>query len=295
MRRFGAARAACLIFLALAGASAGAQTFTDDTGQGVTLEKPAQRLVSLAPHLTEMLYAAGAGGTLVGAAEFSDYPEEAQRLPRVGGYDRLDLERIVRLRPDLVLAWQSGNAPTQVDKLRALGLRVFVTEAATLEDVARLLETFGALTGHQASAASAADAYRQKLAALRARYGQQAPVTVFYQLWPAPLITVGKAQIITQVIALCGGVNIHGGLRSLAPVVSLESVLTPNPEVIIAAGMAEARPEWLDDWRRWPRLLAAQRGNLFHLHPDLIQRHTPRLLDGAEILCRQLETARASR
>jgi iron complex transport system substrate-binding protein len=287
----------CLLLLALAGMPflAGAQTFTDDTGQEFTLEAPAQRIVSLAPHLTEILYAVGAGGQLVGAAQFSDYPQDARAVPRVGGYDRLDLERILHLRPDLILAWKSGNAPAQVDALRALGLRVFVTEAQTLEDIARLLETLGALSGHRAKALAAARAYRQRLDALRARYSQQAPITVFYQLWPAPLMTVGKTQIITQVIALCGGRNIYGHLRTLVPVVSLESVLAANPEVILAAGMADARPEWLDDWRRWPRLQAVQRGNLFFLHPDLIQRHTPRLLDGAEILCRQLEEARATK
>jgi iron complex transport system substrate-binding protein len=297
--RISGATPSCVVLMALAallGAArpAGAQelTITDDTGQAFALEAPARRVVSLAPHLTEILHAVGAGETLVGATEFSDYPPEARQLPRVGGYDRLDLERVIRLRPDLVLAWKSGNAPAQVERLRGLGLRVFVTEAETLEDVARLLETLGALTGHQANAQSAARAYRQRLESLRARHAQQVPVTVFYQIWPAPMMTVGKRQIITQVITLCGGVNIYGHLRAQAPVVSLESVLAANPEAIVAAGMDEARPEWLDDWRRWPRLEAARRGNLFHLHPDLIQRHTPRLLDGAEILCRQLETTR---
>jgi iron complex transport system substrate-binding protein len=258
--KFGTTLSRWLVLATLAGAPflAGAQIFTDDTGQEITLEAPARRIVSLAPHITEILYAAGAGETLVGAAELSDYPPAARQAPRVGGYERLDLERIVRLRPDLILAWESGNAPAQVEKLRALGLRVFVTEARTLEDIARLLATFGALTGHQADALAAANAYRQRLESLRARYSRQAPITVFYQLWPAPLMTVGKTQIIHQVIRLCGGVNIYGHLRSLVPVVSLESVLAANPEVIIAAGMDAARPEWLDDWRRWPRLQAVQ-------------------------------------
>ncbi|MDR0735294.1 MAG: cobalamin-binding protein [Zoogloeaceae bacterium] len=289
-------RSVLMALMALAGGSclAGTAVLTDDAGYELALEVPARRVVSLAPHITEILHAIGAGDTLAGAAEFSDYPPAARQLPRVGGYDRLDLERIVRLRPDLVLAWKSGNPPTQVDRLRAMGLRVFVTEAETLEDIARLLETFGALTGREARALAAASAYRQRLESLRARYSRQAPVTVFYQIWPAPLMTVGRRQIITQVITLCGGVNIYGHLRSLVPVVSLESVLIANPQAIIAAGMDEARPEWLDDWRRWPRLEAARRGNLFHIPPDLIQRHTPRLLDGAEILCRQIETARAA-
>jgi iron complex transport system substrate-binding protein len=279
----------------LPGIAGAAVTLVDDEGHTLVLPAPARRVISLAPHLTEILYAAGAGERLVGAVSFSDYPEAARALPRVGSYPRLDLEAIVKLQPDLLVAWKSGNDPTQLAKLRALGLRVFVTEPVELGDVARLLARFGQLAGSEAVAARAADDFRRRRAALEKRYRQRPPVKVFYQIWQTPLMTVGRSQVITQVIRLCGGVNIYDHLERLAPSVSLESVLAADPEVIVATGMADARPEWLDDWKRWPRLLAVRRDNLFHLNPDLIQRHTPRLLDGAEMLCRQIEEARQRR
>jgi iron complex transport system substrate-binding protein len=267
----------------------------DDTGHTVRLPGPARRIVSLAPHVTETLYAAGAGPYLVGVVDFSDYPPEAKQLPRVGGFSRLDLEAVLKLKPDLLIAWESGNSAAELAKLRAFGIPVFVTQPNTLEDVARQLEHYGRLTGEAQVANPAAARFRQRLAQLEARYSQRPPVKVFYQIWKAPLITVGKPQIITRAIALCGGVNVYGEINQMAPTVTLEAVLAANPEAIVATGMADARPEWLDDWRRWPRLLAAQRDNLFHINPDLLQRHTPRILDGTEILCRKLEEAREKR
>lgn len=270
-------------------------TLIDDTGRAVHLAAPARRIVSLAPHVTENLYAAGAGAALVGAVDYSDYPPAAQRLPRVGGYTRLDLEAILRLKPDLVIGWESGNPPAMLDKLRRLGIAVFLTQPNSIDAVADELEQFGRLAGTEQAAQAAAEAFRQRLAQLRANYGQRPKVRVFYQIWKEPLMTVGRPQIITSAITLCGGENIYGELDQMAPTVSLESVLAANPEAIVATGMGDARPEWLDDWKRWPRLLAQQRGNLFHINPDIMQRHTPRILDGTEALCRALESARQRR
>lgn len=286
--------AALLASLTLA-AQAAPIRLKDDTGRLVELPGPARRIVSLAPHATETLYAAGAGPYLVGAVDYSDYPPEARQLPRVGGYSRLDLEAVLKLKPDLVIAWESGNAPAQVDKLRALGLPVFVTQPNTMDDVAVQLEHYGRLAGTEATAGAAASAFRQRLAGLRAEYARRAPVPVFYQIWKEPLMTVGKPQIISSAISICGGVNVYGELQQMAPTVSLEAVLTANPEAIVATGMGDAKPEWLDDWKRWPRLLAVQRGNLFHINPDIMQRHTPRILDGTAALCLALETARQRR
>ena len=268
---------------------------TDDSGRSVRLPAPAQRIVSLAPHITETLYAAGAGAAVVGAVDYSDYPPAARQLPRVGGYSRLDLEAILRLKPDLVIAWESGNPPAQIDKLRALGLPVFLSQPDSMDDIALQIENFGRLAGREAAAVAAAAAFRTRLAHLRATYAGKPRVRVFYQIWKAPLMTVGGPQIISRAIELCGGENIFGHLPERAPTVSLEAVLAANPEAIVATGMGEARPEWLDDWKRWPRLLAVQRGNLFHMNPDILQRHTPRLLDGTEQLCQALETARKRR
>ena len=280
---------------ALAGSASAALQVTDDTGRDLRLKAPAQRIVVLAPHFAENLYAAGAGNRLVGAVEYSDYPAEAKAVPRVGGYSRIDLEAVAALKPDLVLAWESGNNMAQVDKLRALGLTVYIAQPNRMEDVAGLLERLGQLAGTEAVAKPAAERFRMRLAGLRATHANKPRVRVFYQIWKAPLTTIGGPQIISDAIRLCGGENVFGNLKQMAPVVSVEAVLEADPEAIVATGMGDARPEWLADWDRWTRMTAVRRGNLFHINPDIMQRHTPRILDGAEKLCADLDIARSRR
>jgi iron complex transport system substrate-binding protein len=267
-------------------------TTRDDAGNTVKLDLPAKRIVSLAPHVTELLFAAGAGGRGVGAVEYSNFPVAARALPRVGSSAALDLERIAQLKPDLAIAWGSGNAPGQVAQLARLGIPVFVSEPKQLEDIPTSLRKIGQLAGTAAEAEAAARNFELRLAALRARYGGASPVSVFYEIWNQPLMTIGGEHVISAVISLCGGHNIFAALKQPAATVELEAVLRADPEVIVASGMAEERPEWLDQWRRWPQLRAAQRGNLFFVPPDLLQRHTPRILDGAERICAALESAR---
>lgn len=268
---------------------------TDDTGATVTLKQPARRIVTLAPHLAETLFAAGAGDRLVGTVDYSDYPEAAKKVPRVGGYSRVDLETVVALKPDLIIAWHSGNAPANVEKLRGFGFPVYVSQPDRIEDVAGEIERIGRLAGTSAVADAAAENFRKRIDGLRRQYEKKATVRTFYQIWKQPLSTVGGRQIISSVIRLCGGENVFGDQQALAPVVSVEAVVAADPEAIVASGMGEARPEWLDDWKRWPAITAVARNNLFFVPPELIQRHTPRLLDGAELLCRHLQTARDRR
>ncbi|MDR2032723.1 MAG: cobalamin-binding protein [Azoarcus sp.] len=291
--------ASALIPLAmLAGAPSCAETgvvATDTTGHAIELARPATRIVSLAPHLTEQLFAAGAGGRIVGAVEFSDYPAAARALPRVGSFVGFDAEAIAALEPDLVVAWQSGNRPGQLERLAALGVPVYIDEPRTLEDIARGLEALGTLAGSADTAREAAREFRARLAELRQRYAARPPVRTFYQVWNQPLLTVNGQHPISAVIRLCGGENVFGALAPLTPTVSTEAVLAANPEAIVASGMDEARPQWLEAWRRWTGLEAAAADNLFFVPPDIIQRHTPRVLDGAARLCEQLEQARARR
>jgi iron complex transport system substrate-binding protein len=269
--------------------------FKDDAGQTVTLKAPARRIVALAPHLAESLYAAGAGDRLIGTVDYSDYPPEAKKVPRVGGYSRIDLEAVAGLKPDLVIAWQTGNNMTQVDRLKALGLPVYVFQPNHMDEVATQLERLGQLAGTEAVAKPAADRFRQRLAALRTANANKPKVRVFYQIWKTPLMTVGGPQIISDAIHLCGGENVFGQFSQMAPTVSVESVLEADPEAIIATGMGDARPDWLNDWEKWPRLTAVKRGNLFHINPDVMQRHTPRILDGTTQLCAHLDKARSRR
>ena len=265
----------------------------DETGAELRLPAPARRIVSLAPHVTEMLFAAGAGDRVVGTVDYSDYPPAAKSIPRIGGYSRIDLEAVAALKPDVVVGWESGNAAAAVAKLRGLGIKVYLTQPNRIEDIAGSVERIGRLAGTEKEAAAAAANFRERLGRLLGRYSARPKLRVFYQIWKQPLMTVNGRQIISDAMRVCGGENVFADLPTLAPTVTAEAVIAANPDVIVASGMGEARPEWLDDWRRWPSLAAVGRDDLYFIPPELIQRHTPRILDGTEKLCQHLESARA--
>ena len=264
----------------------------DDEGTLVSLTAPAMRIISLAPSLTEILYAAGAGNKVVGVVEFSDYPPEARSLPVVGRYDSLDLETLLALQPDLVIAWRSGNPRAAINRLRELGLTVYVAEPQDLDTVASHLDRIGTLAGTGTEASEASANFRRQLQDLRARYSRRESVRTFYQVWNRPLITAGGTELINDIISLCGGANIFKELSRVAPKVSVESVLSRDPQIIVASGMDQERPEWLDSWRDWTELSAVKDDKLFFIPPDLMQRHTPRALEGAQRLCAQIESVR---
>ena len=264
----------------------------DDTGQRVTLPRPATRILALAPHVAELLYAAGAGDQVIASVEFANYPEAARKLPRVGSYSAFDLERIAALKPDLAVVWGSGNPAGQVAQVRRLGIPVFVSEPQQLDDIPQSLRRLGQLAGTTAVAEQAAHDFVQRRDALARRHAGKRPVTVFYEIWNQPLMTVGGSHLIGAALALCSGRNAFASIAQPAATVALEAVLRADPEVIVASGMGEERPDWLEDWRRWSQLAAVKRNNLFFVPPDLLQRHTPRILDGTERLCDALDTAR---
>lgn len=261
----------------------------DDSGAEIVLHAPARRVVTLAPHLTELVYAAGGGASLVAADSASDYPSAVSVLPRIGDASGLDLERIIALRPDLVLGWQSGNKPPDIARLRQLGLPVFLSEPRRLDDVARTLRVLGLMLGTASIAEQRAEAFEARLRKLRAQVAGLRPVSVFFEVWHEPLMTVNADHLISDVVALCGGYNALGALPALAPAVSLESVLSRDPEVIFAAGLPAGA---LAGWNRFSGLHAVQRHQIFEIRSDSLTRATPRVLEGAEQLCRRLEAAR---
>jgi len=289
------ARGALVATLLLGSAAAAEIRLSDDAGRQVTLAQPARRIISLAPHLTELLFAAGAGAQVVGAVEYSNYPPEARRIARIGDSAQLDLERIVALKPDLIVVWRNGNAQRQLDKLLRLGIPVFYNEPRRLPDIARAIEQFGVLAGTEAVAAPAARAFGARLAELRRRYSDRAPVTVFYQIWDRPLMTVNGEHLISDVIRLCGGRNVFAQLQPLTPEISTEAVLAADPEVIEGVTAEAGQAGNLDAWKGWPRLRAVARGNLFVIDSDFVSRNAPRILDGAAQLCEHLAAARARR
>jgi len=264
----------------------------DATGNAIRLDKPARRIIALAPHVVENVYSAGAGDQLVGVVDFSDFPEQANKLPIVGGYRNVNLEKIIELKPDLIIAWQSGNSHNSYDRLKELGFTVYIDQPDTLRDVAKSIKDIGILSGHPDTAKSTADAYLTQLDVIEKRYQSASKVNVFYQVWNKPLRTISGNHIITDAMEICGGINIYADEFAVAPVINIESIIERNPVAIFASGMSDARPEWLDDWKQWPSLKAVQKDNLFFVDPDHIQRHTLRLLLGVDAICTQLDLAR---
>lgn len=252
-------------------------------------ETPA-RIVSLAPNVTELLFAAGAGAKLVGVSEWSDHPAAARALPRIGDAFRLDYERILALAPDLVVAWETGTPTGRIERLRGLGLRVVSIGVETLDDIPRAIEDLGRLAGTETSAEVAAAALRRGIAALEAEYAGRAPVTVFVQLDEQPLFTVTGRHLISGMLALCGGRNIFADLPGVAPAVDLEAVIARDPQVILvtAAGADTGK-----HWSRWPGLAAVRSENVLRVPPDEVTRATPRALSGARAVCAALDAARA--
>jgi iron complex transport system substrate-binding protein len=284
-----------LFVLLLHASTASALAVRDDYGNEVRLAVPAKRIVSLSPHLTEILYAAGAGGRTVGAADYSDFPVEAKSLPRVGGAAGIDLEAVLALHPDLVVAWPNAGTLKAIDRLAALKLPVFRSEPRALEDIASTLERLGTLAETSETAAPAAAAFRARVASIERRYAKRPAVRVFYQVWDRPIITVNGQHVISKVMRLCGGENVFADLPLIAPEIGREALIRANPEVIIASGSDTAPPVWLERWKAFPEVKAVAAGHLYVIAPELIQRHAPRLLDGAERLCSLLEQVRMAR
>jgi len=260
-------------------------------GSRLILQHPATTIVTLAPHLTELAFAAGAGEQLVATVEYSEFPPEAALLPRIGDAFRLDLERILSLKPDLVVAWQSGNPQQAVARLAALGLTTWTVEIRNPGQIATTLEQFGQATGNLDVARRSAMQVRLKLQALSERYAKLAPVSYFYQVSSKPLYTINGEHLITRSLALCGGVNVFGAASGLAPQVSYEAVIAADPLALVAPA-EPGQQDPLARWRDWPRMRAVRNGALILLPADEISRATPRMLDALASGCSQLDRIR---
>jgi iron complex transport system substrate-binding protein len=280
----GLAASVCLLLAAQQGP---AQTVaaTDDRGRPLSLPAPARRIVALAPNLAELAFDAGAGAALVGVVRGSDYPAQVSALPAVGDAAGIDLERVVALRPDLVLAWLSGNRASDLERIERLGVAVFAAEARRLRDVPATLRRIGALAGTAAQAERAALAFERRLAQIASRPSSRRP-SVFVQIWDSPLMTVNAQHLISDVLAACGARNAFASLPALAGSVDVEAVLAADPDVILVA--APAARDATAAWRRFPNLRAGRAGRLVQIDPDLITRASPRILEGVERVCAQV-------
>ncbi len=280
------------IILPLFSIDAGALSVTDDGGQVIELKREARRIVTLAPHIVEQLFAIGAGDRIVGTVSYSDYPEAANDIPLIGAYNRFDMEAIIALKPDLVIGWLSGNSAGQVAQLKALGIPLFLDEPRKIEDIPNSLERLGAIVGQQQRAAAVAQKFRAEFRALGEKFSSKTRVTLFYQLWHQPLMTVNGDQIINDIIDHCGGENIFKDLAALTPVVSREAVIAADPQVIITSGMKDAWSESGNGWLQWDSMRAVGSRQIYAIDPDIIHRASPRMLRGAEMICRFIDAAR---
>ena len=281
-------RGACILILTLAlGAGLAAGTAPPARAADAT-----PRIVSLSPHITELLYAAGAGSRIVGVDDLSDYPPAVAGMPRVGEPATLDVEGLLKLKPTLVVLWDSGTPPRAKAQLQSLNLQVYVTEQRRLDDIGAVLLDFGRLAGTLPEAAAAAGRYRSELAALRSQYAGRARLTVFYQVWDRPLYTLSGAHVVTEVLSLCGGDNVFTDLSTLAPAIDKEAVLARDPDVILVAATGAEGLRQVADWGRFGNLRAVRNHHVYTVDPSLIGRMTPRILEGARDACELLDAAR---
>ena len=263
----------------------------DDLGRSVTLQSPAKRIISLAPHVTELLYAAGASDQVVGVVNYSDYPEQAKRIQQIGSSNKFDMEMIVSANPDLIVAWKSGNPDEQVNELIKLGFAVYYSEPRHLDDVATNIERLGKLLATTVTANKVAEEYTSELNRIRNEYKERKKISVFYQVWNRPILTINGEHLISSVINLCGGENIFSDIKTFVPQVNIESIMDKDPQVIVI-GMNKERKDWLDEWQQWKDLSAVKNKHIYPINADLIVRHTPRILIGAGQLCGFLDRLR---
>jgi len=271
-------------------------SIVDDKNYTVTLSKPAKRVITLAPSLTEMVFTVGAADKLVATVKSSNYPEAANGIDRIGDYERFNIETLLSYKPDLVLAWSIGNNRQQVEKIKKFNIPVYQSEPHQIKDIANTLRHIGILLGKSKQANIAANNFEKRLLQIQRENKNKHKLRAFYQIWPDPIYTINGQTVISRLMQICGLDNVFSDAKISAPKITQESVIGKNPEIIIASGIANdllvSEPEWLSSWKRWPDISAVKNGNLFFIHPDIVHRQSTRILDGAEKMCEQADIAR---
>ncbi len=264
---------------------------TQANGDTLNLAVPVERIITLAPSLSELVFAAGAGERLIAVVEYSNFPQEVKTLPLVGNAFRIDLERIIELEPDLVIAWKSGNPQSALQKLEQLGMLVWQIEIGRPDEIADTLQDISRAAGTEVHGLSAARLFRDRLDGLRREYKDKPSLEYFFQISAQPLYTINGQHLISHGLEICGGQNIFSELATLAPQVSRESVLLANPQVLLATEIDGAATS-LDVWLDWPRLDAVHNKAMLYLPSDEISQSTPRFLDSIELACQLMDEVR---
>jgi iron complex transport system substrate-binding protein len=276
----------------VAGAAGGIVAF-DDLDNRLSFERHPSRIVSIAPGSTEMLFAAGAGAKVVATVEYSIEPPEAMKLPRVGDAHAIDMERLVALRPDVIVAWPGGNNAGQVAKIEQLGIPLYLQRVDRLADVPDSLLRLGALAGTNDAADAAARRFMTRLRALETRYASRPRLTVLLQVWGRPIYTVGGTHLMSDSLRVCGAENVFADLRELGPAVELEAVIERDPAMIVAVGPPEMTAAWLESWRRFESMQAVHTDRLVAFGDMRLTRLGPTVLEATEALCAVIDRGRS--
>lgn len=282
-----------LFFILIAQNSLAAIEVIDDNGDKLKIANVAQRIISLSPNTTEILFHIGAGEKIVGADEYSNYPKQANDILRVNNHAAANYELILSLKPDVVIAWQSGNGEKIISRIRELGIPVFVVETGSLEEIPNLYRRLGQLSGYEKQSNIQAKKFSSRLNQLRKTYSSREVIRLFYQIWNEPLMTLNGDHMVTDMIELCGGVNIFSDAAALVPYVNIESVLAADPQVIISGG--KGKNDLLDSgfWDQWPSITAVKNLHLYAIPSDLLQRHSDRILEGTRLMCEYIDLVRS--
>lgn len=288
-------RRTCLLTLTLLAAAAAASLASRIGLRAAAAAQVAPRIISLSPHITELLFAAGAGGRIVGVDDSSDYPPEVAGIARVGEPDALDIEGLLKLEPTLIVLWGSGTPARRKSELEHLHLKLYVTDQHHLDDIGAALLEFGRLADTLPEATAAAHRYQGELGQLRSQYAARTPLKVFYQVWDRPLYTLSGEHVVSEVLSLCGGDNVFASLATLAPAVDTEAVLARDPDVILIAATGAEGARQTAEWGRFGSLRAVRDHHVFTVDPSLLGRMAPRILEGVRNVCGLLDTVRNER
>jgi len=254
--------------------------------------KPAKRIIALAPHIVESLFAIGVGDKIVGTVSYADFPEQALNIPRIGGYHGMQVEKILQLRPDLIIVWRNGNKVSDIEKLERLGLNIVYSDTNNIDGVAAELRLFGKLTGHEQKAEALAAEFTERLAEIRKTYQGKSPVDVFYQLWSEPLMSVNKETWINQLLETCGANNVFADNSTDYPQLSMENVIVAKPQLIIMPQENSKTPQPKINWQQWDMIPAVKNNQFMEVDADLIHRFSRRMLIGLQDVCQKIDRSR---
>lgn len=266
----------------------------DDLGNLITLIKAPEKIVSLAPHNTEILFAVGAGKKIVGTVSYSDYPKEALEIPRIGGYDKINLEQVIAMQPDLIVAWFTGNDSRVNKRLQELGFPVYYSEPSTLIDIANSMAKLGTLTGYPEEGARKKDQFLERYKYLKNQNSKKEKLKIYYEVWQNPRYTLGGSHFSQELFTICGGTNIFSDVKEKAPIVSLEAILTRNPDVILRGDQhgEQSLEQLKNEWKKWPGINAVKNNQIHYVDAAEFTRSSPRAIEAADDLCKILDEAR---